>query len=150
MKVRLRWPYKGAGRTANGGGLEQLLGDLQREIMESMWARGDASVRDVLEDLNARRRTRDHLAYTTVMTVMTRLAEKGLLARHLIGKAHAYTVTESRDEFLARASEELARQLVEDFGEAALAGFVHVLQGVAPERLAQLRRQALRDAKKKP
>ncbi|MBI2755917.1 MAG: BlaI/MecI/CopY family transcriptional regulator [Chloroflexi bacterium] len=133
--------------SAQGGGLDRLLGGLEREIMELLWLRGETSVRDVFEALNARRSEGRQLAYTTVMTVMARLADKGLLARHLVGKAHAYRVTCSRDMFLASASENLARQLVEDFGEAAIAGFVNVLQRVAPERLAALRRRArVRDA----
>jgi hypothetical protein len=36
----------------------------------------------------------------------------------------------------------MARQMVEDFGEAAIASFVNVLQRVAPDRLAKLRRRA--------
>lgn len=135
-------PYRSLARAGTSdGGLDRLLGDLEREIMELMWARGEASVRDVLEALNAGRSPERQLAYTTVMTVLARLADKGLLARHLVGKAHAYRVTASRQAFLARASEDLASQLVADFGEAAIAGFVSVLQRVAPERLAELRRR---------
>ncbi len=125
-----------------GGALDKLLGELEREIMEVLWVRGSGSVRDVLEALNARR-TGDHpLAYTTVMTVMARLAEKGLLRRKLMGKAHAYDVAESREAFLARTSQDLARQMVEDFGDAAVTGFLSVLENVAPDRLARLRHRA--------
>ncbi|MBI4491653.1 MAG: BlaI/MecI/CopY family transcriptional regulator [Chloroflexi bacterium] len=127
--------------TRPGEGLDKLLGELEREIMEIMWDRGQGSVRDVLETLNASRPEAQRLAYTTVMTVMARLAEKGLLRRARVGKAHAYEAAESREAFLARASQEIARQLVEDFGEVAIAGFLNVLERVAPERLAQLRRR---------
>lgn len=124
-----------------GSGLDKLLGDLEREVMEIMWARGDASVRDVFDALNAARPRGRHLAYTTVMTVMARLAEKRLLGRRLVGKAHAYAVAETREAFLARASQNLARQMVEDFGEAAIASFLTVLESVPPDRLARLRRR---------
>jgi predicted transcriptional regulator len=125
-----------------GSGLDKLLGGLEREVMEILWARGEGSVRSVLEALNAHRAPDHQLAYTTVMTVMARLADKGLLRRTLVGKAHEYEVAESRDAFLARASRDIARQMVQDFGEAAIAGFISVLEGVAPERLAKLRKRA--------
>lgn len=144
------WQVKQPYRTltqAGTGGLDKLLGDLEREIMELMWTCREAQVRTVLEALNARRTPDHQLAYTTIMTVMARLAEKGLLTRHLVGKAHAYRMSESREAFLARASEDLASQLVKDFGDAAIAGFVSVLQRVAPERLAEFRRQAQRHGK---
>lgn len=124
---------------APGAGVEKLLGDLEREIMEHLWQRGEVSVRDVLGLLNQQRPADRHLAYTTAMTVMARLADKGLLRRRLVGKAHHYAAALTRDAFLARSSERLARQLVRDFGDAAIASFVEVLQGVAPERLARLR-----------
>jgi len=55
------------------------LHELESEIMEEMWARGEATVRDVQQALNARGgKVR---AYTTVLTVMTRLDGKGLLVR---------------------------------------------------------------------
>jgi predicted transcriptional regulator len=131
----------------SGGGLEKLLGDLEREIMELMWARTEGSVRDVLVELNERRETDRHLAYTTVMTVMARLAEKGLLRRRRVGKAHEYEAADTREGYLAHASQELARRMVEDFGEAAVSGFLSVLEDVAPERLMRLRRSLQRRGK---
>ena len=130
-----------------GGGLEKLLGDLEREIMELMWTRTEGSVRDALAALNEHRATDRQLAYTTVMTVMARLAEKGLLKRRLVGKAHEYEAADTRDGYLARASQDLARRMVEDFGEAAVTGFLSVLEDVAPERLIQLRRHLQRRGK---
>lgn len=122
-----------------GSGAEKLLGDLEHEVMEHAWSRGELSVRRVLEELNAERPPDRHLAYTTVMTIMARLAEKGLLERRLVGKAHVYEPALTRDAFVARSSQEIARQMVADFGEAAIASFLTVLGEVAPERLARLR-----------
>lgn len=133
-----------AALTQPGSGLDKLLGELEREVMEIMWARDGAIVRDVLDELNEHRTRQRRLAYTTVMTVMSRLAEKRLLQRQLVGRTHTYRASSSRDVFLARASEDLARQLLDDFGDAAIAGFVSVLEGVAPDRLAKLRRKAQR------
>jgi predicted transcriptional regulator len=127
-----------------GSGVEKLLGELEHEVMEYIWARGRVPVRAVLEHLNASRPDDRRLAYTTVMTIMARLAEKGVLARHLVGKAHEYQAAETREEFLARSSQEMARRMVEDFGDAAIASFLAVLQDVAPDKVARLRRRGER------
>ena len=56
--------------------------------MEEVWARSEATVRDVQEALNARGdKTR---AYTTLLTVMTRLDGKGLLVRRRAGRLDVY------------------------------------------------------------
>ena len=122
--------------------LRRLLGELEQDIMLVLWDRRDASVRDVLELLNSRREPERQLAYTTVMTVMSRLTEKGVLERRLVGKAHTYSAMQTPEAFVAKASDELVRQLVADFGDAAIASFVSILQRVPPERLARLRAQA--------
>ena len=54
---------------------EKFLGPLEAEVMDRLWKRRSATVRDIVEDL-ARSR---ELAYTTVMTIMVRLQVKGLL-----------------------------------------------------------------------
>lgn len=138
----MRPPYRALAQP--GAGIEKLLGDLEREIMAVMWTRERRSVREVLQELNASRADDRRLAYTTVMTVMAHLAGKGLLERRLVGKAHEYAVVESREAFVARASRNMAQRMVEDFGEAAIAGFLTVLRDVAPDRLTELRRRAQR------
>ena len=130
--------------TQHRRGIEKLLGDLEREIMEIMWQRQQGSVRDVLMALNHERHADRKLAYTTVMTVMVRLADKKLLERQLVGRMHEYAAAQTREGFLARSSQDIAQQMIEDFGDAAVAGFLNVLRDIAPDRLAKLRRQARR------
>lgn len=93
------------------------LGPLEKRVMDAVW-QGDPpfSVREVMDAINADRP--DPLAYTTVMTTLTRLAEKGLLHRHRVGRAYHY-------EPAADDAAELAvRDVVREFGDAALAHFV--------------------------
>jgi predicted transcriptional regulator len=72
---------------AKRNALEKLLGPLEAEVMEVVWAASrPLAVRDVLATVNRRRR--DALAYTTVMTVMARLADKGILRRTRQGKGY--------------------------------------------------------------
>lgn len=115
--------------------LEKFLGELQLAVMEVVWERGAVSVREVLETLNEEGH---RLAYTTVMTIMGRLAEKGWLKVEREGRAFTYHATHSRPEAEAVAVGELVRALVHDFGDIALAQFVKELGEIDPAHLARL------------
>src|SRR4051794_5456597 len=91
---------------------------LENEIMEEMWGRGEATVREVQEALNAR--AEKARAYTTLLTVMTRLDAKGLLVRRRAGRLDVYSPALTRDEYLAARAEAEVAALVEDFGDLAL------------------------------
>lgn len=115
-----------------------LLGPLETEVMERLWERGPATVRDVVDELG---RTRD-LAYTTLMTVLVRLHGKGLVARERVGRTYIYRAAHTREEHRARISRDLARGLVSEFGDAALAAFSAELDEVDAAHRAALRRVA--------
>jgi predicted transcriptional regulator len=133
-------PLRRIRRAAEG----DLLGPLETAVMERLWKRQTATVRDVVEDLHAR-----DLAYTTVMTVMVRLHAKGLLRRERLGKTYVYRAAFTREEHRARISRDLARGLVSQFGDAALAAFSAELDEVDADHRAALRRLAkeTRDAR---
>jgi predicted transcriptional regulator len=109
-----------------------VLGELEAAIMEAVWRLGDASVQEVCDALGPEHN------YKTVLTVMNRLVEKRLLARHRVSKAFLYSAPESRQEFLDRVSRTVATGLVRDFGASAIAQFVDVVGEVAPGELAAL------------
>lgn len=116
--------------------LSRVLGPLEADVMQVMWA-ADAplGVRAVLDRLNADRGA--PLAYTTVMTVMARLAEKDILRRRLDGRGYLY-------EAVVRDAAAIAvRGVVRDFGDAALARFVD--QARADPKLRRRLRDLLRD-----
>ena len=106
--------------------------------MEQVWARGSATVRDVLEALNAN--SSKQRAYTTVMTVMNRLdVQKKILVRRRRGKTDVYRPAISRETYLeARASAEVSA-LVDHFGDLALVHFARQMSRLDPERAGQLR-----------
>ena len=90
---------------------------MESEVMEQLWAAaGPRSVRDVLEALNAGRQP--VLAYTTVMTVLVRLAEKGVLQRTSAGRGYVYEAAVTDEADIA------VRDVVRDYGDAAVAHFV--------------------------
>ncbi len=130
-----RWsPYERMGRSESG--LHKLLGELEVEIMEEMWRRDEATVRDIALVVREKR----DAAYTTVMTVMSNLAEKGLLTRTPIDKkTHLYSVALTREEFLAQASQKMVDALIHDFGDLALVQFLEAVGEIEPARLERLR-----------
>jgi predicted transcriptional regulator len=113
---------------------------LENEVMEEIWGRGEATVRDVQEALNARAdKTR---AYTTVLTVMTRLDGKGMLVRRRAGRLDVYAAAIARDDYLRARAESQVAALVEDYGDLALAHFARHIGRLDAERLETLRRLA--------
>lgn len=114
------------------------LGPLEMRLLHTVWAHGRATVRAVVAHLVA-----EHpVAYTTVMTVMNRLVEKGLLRRELVGKSYFYTATLTPEMLAARISCQLLHSLQAELGEAAVAQFSAELGRIDTERLAALRRAA--------
>ncbi|MFC4858063.1 BlaI/MecI/CopY family transcriptional regulator [Actinophytocola glycyrrhizae] len=74
------------------------LGQLERAVMEVLWDReAPAAVRDVADALAAR-----EPAYTTVMTVLDRLAKKGFVRRQRDGRAWRYEPENSREGYVAQ------------------------------------------------
>lgn len=118
--------------------LSNLLGSLEMEIMEFMWQANQATVRQVTQAISLRR----PIAYTTVMTVMVHLVDKGLLARTMEKKRYRYRLVQSRNEFLHQASYRMIRTLVNNFGDLAVAGFLSEISKIEPGRLEQLKRLA--------
>ncbi|WP_433871676.1 BlaI/MecI/CopY family transcriptional regulator [Saccharopolyspora sp. CA-218241] len=101
------------GRTERGAAL----GPLESEVMDVLWRGSDAvPVRGVLTELNRDRTS--PLAYTTVMTVLSRLAERGVVRRRPAGRGYAYEAAASSPAEIA------VRRLLDDYGDAALVSFV--------------------------
>jgi BlaI family penicillinase repressor len=110
--------------------MDIILYDRQIEIMQVLWERGSATVAEVREAVA------DDMAYTTVLTMLRRLEEKGYVSREEEGRAHRYFPTVQPDEARDSALRRLTRGLFQGSPELVL---THLL---AREKLstAQLRR----------
>ena len=118
---------------------EDVLGPLAAAIVREVNARGEASVADVLASLR-RTQGRDH-AYTTIMTVMARLHERGVLVRERRGRQYVYRPAAPETELVDRLSGLAVDRVVERYGSAALRHFAIRLADLDPEtrrRLAAL------------
>lgn len=107
-------------------------GPLEGEVMAVVWAAAEpVSVREVVDALNRGRR--EPLAYTTVMTVMSRLAEKHRLTRRKAGRGYLYEAS------AADAAGIAVKDVLRDHGDAAIAHFVEEVRG-DPDAIRRLRR----------
>ena len=84
--------------------------DFELSILQVLWTRGSATVREVQEELAEQR----HAGYTTVFKIMQIMAEKGLVERVEQGRAHVYRAAEP--------PEDSRRNLVGDLIEKAFGG----------------------------
>jgi len=108
------------------------LTERELEIMHVLWETGPANVQTVQQKLK-----RD-LAYTTIMTVLQRLAKKNLVVQHRDDRAHRYAPTHGRDELVAGLMVDALDQ-VSDSGSRQ-AALVHFVERVGADEAAALRR----------
>jgi predicted transcriptional regulator len=118
----------------------RVLGPLEARIMRIVWT-GLVPDQFVVWDVNGRM---PELAYTTVMTTVARLAEKGLLSVERLPRERAvrYRAAASPEQFLASVSRDYVDQLVGMLGDSALAAFEARLEQLGPEQRRRLRELA--------
>lgn len=113
------------------------LGDLERAVMEHLWESAEGhpegvTVREVLGRFDGER----EIAYTTVMTVLDRLAKKSLATRVRDGRAWRYLPSDSREQLTAQAMRSTLNDMDVTNRRAAL---LHFLDGATEDEIADLR-----------
>lgn len=98
-------------------GIRSSLFDLEADIMQVVWREGwtHFSVSEVHERLEAER----DIAYTTVMTTVSRLFDKGLLERQRDGRRYLYTPVMGQDEFLRAMARDVLGSLLDATADGA-------------------------------
>lgn len=125
-------------RLARRDGPEQwFLGSLQSQVLRLLSDRGPSTVREVVDAFPRSGRP----AYTTAMTILVKLHEKRLAKRTKRGKGFVYSALYTPEELRDRMAEHLVRELVDDFGDVALAHFASALGVGDRRRLERLRRR---------
>ena len=113
------------------------LGPLEHRAMQHLWRHESATVGEVLDALNAG--AIEPLAYTTVMTVLVRLSEKGYATRAREGRRFRYAAAVDEAALPSVAARGELRRLIERHGAAAVAAFAADLSGADSELTARLR-----------
>ena len=122
---------------------KSILTDQELEIMKIIWTRGTATVRDVYEELLTRRK----IAYTTVMTMMGILEQKGHLKKSADERAYVYTPAQPKDEVVSNMVHDFLKRV---FNGSAKPLLVHLVedQKLSTEELDEIRK-LLKDKRRK-
>ncbi|MEM7343558.1 MAG: BlaI/MecI/CopY family transcriptional regulator [Chloroflexota bacterium] len=116
-------------------GLAHIFGELEARLMEAIWALEKPSVKAVIDYLG------DDLNYKTVMTVLNRLADKGVLQRKKSGRLFIYTPTVSRETLLSQVFDQMVRGMFgEEFRQIALAQMIETAESLDPQLLDDITR----------
>ena len=117
--------------------------DQELEILKVVWLRGQATVREVFRDLSAQRK----IAYTTVLTMMGILEQKGHLKKTAGERAYIYSPT--------KPQQQVVRSMVKEFVHRVFNGssrplLVHLVEDPAihPDELAEIEK-LLKDRRQK-
>ena len=110
--------------------------DAELEVLKVLWAAGPATVRDVAAALKRQRR---RLAYNTVLTLLSRLREKGYVAADRRDTAHLFRALVTRDELLGSSLAALADRVC----DGTASPLVHALvrgQRFSPDEIKHFRK----------
>ena len=116
------------------------LHELEQAVMDEVWRREQASVREVMEALNGRGDA--DRAYTTYMTIMSRLDSKGLLSRRREGKTDFYRALYTRDRYADLRARAAIDSVVDQFGDVALTHIARQMARLDPQHRRSLQRIA--------
>ena len=109
-------------------------GELERALLAALWARQEATARQLYEDIDGPGR----IVYTTVAKVLDRLAEKGIVSRRRSGQAYSYRATVPQEATQRAMARSLIAQLAGAGPRPAIAALVGAIEEVSPELLDQL------------
>ncbi len=119
--------------------------DLELELLKVIWDRGQATVREVYQDLSEHRK----IAYTTVLTIMGVLEHKGHLKKTAGERAYLYRPTHPKEQVVENMVDEFVNRV---FSGSVKPLLVHLVEDpdIAPEDLAEIERLVRARRKPKP
>ncbi|MCY9696152.1 BlaI/MecI/CopY family transcriptional regulator [Paenibacillus alginolyticus] len=128
-------------------GVNRFLGSLESMIMELMWESGEwLNVQQLRESLKS-----EHVySVNTIMTVLNRLSDKGILDKLASGRGRnklaQFKVVATRQDFIMQQTRNVTEGLIKDFGEVVVAHMIDVVEELDPDLLRKVE-QMLHEAK---
>jgi len=113
-----------------------MLTNAEHRIMEVIWARGSATVAEVVEALKGKD------AYTTILTLIGILKAKGYLTRRKEGRAHVFTPAVDRDTVARKATHQLLSKFFAGSPSELVLSFLRD-EELTPEELDQIKEKIL-------
>jgi len=118
-------------------GSAAVLGPLEADVMNAVWVAGAAvTVAEVMEVLNHHRKA---LAYSTIKTILTNLADKGYLSKRASGRANTFAAKQTKQEFERDVVDGVVSSLLRDYRNPLLAHLADELSA-DPETIAEFER----------
>jgi len=121
----------------NESGLNRFFGPLEAKIMDILWNDVEMTIKDVQQTLDQEKLTN----FNTVMTVMNRLVDKGILQKRTEGRSSLYKPVLSRDDFLNTQSKEMTNELIDEFGNVVVSHMLDALEDVDDDLVAMLEKK---------
>jgi predicted transcriptional regulator len=118
--------------------LKKILGPLEGDIMEVVWENGPTTVSAVHKEL----REHKDIAYTTVMTTMSRLAKKNLLHQDRSSASYVYSAALTKEEFEKYVIADIIRALITDYGDIFVDCLVDTMNNLNSDSRERLRKAA--------
>jgi predicted transcriptional regulator len=109
-------------------------GELERALLAELWARGEATGRELHQAVGEPRGT----VYTTVAKVLDRLVDKRIVRRRRAGRSYIYRPAAKREPTQRAMARSLIAQLVGADPKPAAAALLGAIEDVSPELLEQL------------
>jgi predicted transcriptional regulator len=117
------------------------ISNLEAEIMKIVWQKSEATVREVHESILKKEvevKDSGFTPYTTVMSTMTNLAERGILRQKRIGKTFVYTAALDKDELSRSLIETIADTLLEGASKELIFKFLSDEQKLSTDKIEKL------------
>ncbi|MFA1710723.1 BlaI/MecI/CopY family transcriptional regulator [Peribacillus frigoritolerans] len=124
-------------------GLNRFFGPLEANIMEYLWDKDEQSIKAVQQSLELDK----PINFNTVMTVMNRLVEKGILEKRSEGRLSLFRPVQSKEEFLEEQSKKLTENLLDEFGGAVISHMLDAMKD-ADQGLIEKLEQKIQSLKK--
>jgi predicted transcriptional regulator len=121
----------------NESGLNRFFGPLEAKIMDILWNDVEMTIKDVQQVLDQEKLTN----FNTVMTVMNRLVDKGILQKRTEGRSSLYKPVLSREDFLNTQSKEMTNELMDEFGNVVVSHMLDALEDVDDDLVAMLEKK---------
>lgn len=115
-------------------GLNRFFGSLEAKIMELLWESDELSIKEVQQRLEKEK----PINFNTVMTVMNRLVDKGILEKRQQGRLSLFRPTQSKLVFIEEQSKKLTENLLDEFGGVVINHMIDSLKHVDQALLVQL------------
>lgn len=109
---------------------QKSLSKLEQQVMEIVWVHQESSVRNVLEEIKKDK----EVAYTTVLTILQRLEEKGFVKKKEVGKMHVYLSKISKEAYSKTVAESFVHNFINSFGNIAIASFAESIDKLPKEK----------------